>query len=145
GLAIAASACSENHGAGLDQVLAADRAPAVLGRFEQAQRRFRERLYRRRNCSIAECNRDRESGPVTDLEQTSAGGATAFCEPIAAVLARELHPELFEPADRPGSLGRQHLDQVAIGRLVRTLPDVRGVLLGRVVVAEGSLDPTLRF
>jgi hypothetical protein len=45
--------------------------------------------------------------------------------------------------DRAGSLGGEHLDKSAVGRLVRALPDILGVLLRRVVVAEGGLDPAL--
>ena len=44
-----------------------------------------------------------------------------------------------------GRLGGEHVDEPAVGRLVRALPDVLRVLLGRVVLAEGGLDPTLGF
>jgi len=45
--------------------------------------------------------------------------------------------------DRARRLAGQHLDQLAVGRLVRALPDVFRVLLGGVVVPEGGLDPAL--
>ena len=85
------------------------------------------------------------SGPVPDLEQALAAGAAAAGEPVAAVLARELDAVLLEPVDRARGLARQHLDESAVSRLVRALPDVLAVLLGRVVVAEGRLDAALRL
>ena len=66
-------------------------------------------------------------------------------EPVAAVLARELDPELLEPVDRVGRLARQDLDEAAVGGLVGGAPDVLGVLLGRVLGAERGLDPALRL
>src|SRR5712691_6945984 len=83
------------------------------------------------------------AGAVADLEQPLARGAAAAREPVAAVLARELDAELLEPADRGGRLRGQDLDEAAIGRLVRALPDVLGVLLGRVVLAHRRLDAAL--
>src|SRR5205085_9406467 len=62
---------------------------------------------------------------------------------VTAVLPRELDAVLLEPVDRVRSLARQHLDQALVRSLVRALPDVLGVLLGRVVVAEGGLDAAL--
>ena len=47
--------------------------------------------------------------------------------------------------DRVGRLARQHLDEPPVGGLVRALPDVLGVDLGRVVLAEGGLDASLRL
>src|SRR5438552_4885721 len=85
------------------------------------------------------------AGAIADLEQSFARSAAALREPVAAVLARELNPELFEPVDRTRRLTCQHLDEPPVGGLVRALPDVLGVLLGRVVVAEGGLDPALRL
>src|SRR6266576_4257174 len=85
------------------------------------------------------------AGAIADLEQSFARSAAALCEPVAAVLARELNPELFEPVDRTRRLTCQQLDEPAVGGLVRALPDVLGVLLGRVVAAEGGLDPALRL
>src|SRR4051794_2543519 len=83
------------------------------------------------------------AGPVADLQQPLARGAAASREPVAAVLARELDAELFEPVDRARSFRREHLDEAPVGGLVGALPDVLGVLLRRVVVAEGSLNAAL--
>jgi hypothetical protein len=47
--------------------------------------------------------------------------------------------------DRARRLASQHLDELAVGGLVRALPDVLGVLLGRIVVAERGLDAALRL
>jgi len=47
--------------------------------------------------------------------------------------------------DRGRRLGGEHFHQLAVGGFVRALPDVLRVLLGRVVVAEGRLDPALRL
>ena len=86
---------------------------------------------------------DRVPGAVADLEQPLRGRAAAAGEPVAAALARELDAELLEPVDRRGRLAGQHLDQPPVGGLVRGAPDVLGVALGRVVGAEGRLDPAL--
>src|SRR5213592_1661043 len=83
------------------------------------------------------------AGAVSDLKQSFPRSAPAPREPVAAVLSCELNAELFEPVDRTQGLTCQHLDEPAVGGLVRALPDVLGVLLGRVVVAEGGLDPAL--
>src|SRR5712691_5244249 len=85
------------------------------------------------------------AGAIADLEQSLAGGAAALREPVAAVLGRELNPELFEPVDRARRLTRQHLDEPPVGGLVRALPDILGMLFRRVVVAEGGLDTALRL
>ena len=82
---------------------------------------------------------------VADLQQALAGRAAAAGEPVAAVLPRELDALLFEPVDRARRLAGEHVDEVPVRGLVRTLPDVLGVLLGRVVVAERGLDPALRL
>ena len=94
---------------------------------------------------VAERRRDRVPGAVADLEQPLARRAAAAGEPVAAVLARELDAELLEPVDGAGRLGGEHLDEPPVGGLVRALPDVLGVLLGRVVLAERGLDPALRL
>src|SRR2546428_407513 len=85
------------------------------------------------------------AGPVADLEQPFARRAAAAGEAVAAGLARELDAELFEPVDRRRSLGREDLDELAVGGFVGGLPDVLRVLLGRVVVGEGRLDAPLRL
>src|SRR5436190_1317941 len=77
-----------------------------------------------------------------------APSSTAICvttagAPVAAGLARELDAELLEPVDGGGRLGREDLDEAAVGGLVGRLQDVLGVLLGRVVLAEGGLDAAL--
>jgi hypothetical protein len=58
------------------------------------------------------------AGAIADLEQSFARSAAALCEPVAAVLARELNAELFEPVDRTRRLTCQHLDEPAVGGLV---------------------------
>ena len=85
------------------------------------------------------------AGAVADLQQALASRAPAAGEPVAAVLARELDAVLLEPVDRGRRLFGEHLDEPTVGRLVRALPDVLRVLIGRVVVAERSLDPALRL
>ena len=94
---------------------------------------------------LAQRLRDRVSGAVADLEQALGGGAAAAGEPVAAVLPRELDAELFEPVDRALRIAGQRLDEPHVGALVRALPDVGRVLLGRVVFAERRLDPALRL
>src|SRR5204862_2379596 len=83
--------------------------------------------------------------PVADLQQALARRAAAAGEPVAAVLARELDAQFLEPVDRGGRLGGEDLDEASVGGLVRGLPDVLGVLLGRVVLAERGLDTALRL
>ena len=85
------------------------------------------------------------AGPVADLEEPLARGTAATGEPVAAVLARELHSELLEPVDRRRRLGGENLDELQVGSLVRGLPHVLGVLLGRVVSPKGGLDAALRL
>ena len=80
---------------------------------------------------------------VADLQQTFPRGAAALGKPVAPVLARELDAELLEPVDRARGLAGQHLDEPAVGSLVRALPDVLGVLLRRVVRSERRLDAAL--
>ena len=94
---------------------------------------------------LAQRLRDRVAGAVADLEQALARRAAAAREPVAAVLARELDAELLEPVDRVGRLGGEDLDEPQVGGLVRARPDVLGVLLGRVVLAERGLDAALRL
>ena len=94
---------------------------------------------------VAERLRDRVPGAVAHLEQALRGGAAAAGEPVAAVLPRELDPELLEPVDRALRVAREDLDEAHVGAVVRALEDVRGVLLGRVVVPERRLDPALRL
>ena len=104
-----------------------------------------KRLAAGRRVGVAHGRRDRVAGAVADLQQPLAGRAAAARQPVAAVLARELDPLLLEPVDRRRRLGGEHLGEPAVGRLVRALPDVLGMLLGRVVLAEGRLDPALRL
>jgi hypothetical protein len=84
-------------------------------------------------------------GPVADLEQALGARAPAAGEAVAPVLACELDAELLEPVDRAPRVAGEDLDEAHVGALVRALPDVCGVLLGGVVVAEGGLDPALRL
>ena len=94
---------------------------------------------------LAQRGRDRMSRAVADLQQALARRAAAAREAIAAVLARELDAELLEPVDRGRRLAGEDLDELPVGGLVRGLPDVVCVLLRRVVLAEGCLDPALRL
>src|SRR5918994_941558 len=94
---------------------------------------------------IAERLRDRVPGAIAHLEQALGRGSAAACEGAATVLSRELHPELLEPMDRVARVAGQHFDEPHVGALVRTAPDVRRVLLRRVVLAERRLDPALRL
>ena len=144
-LPVAAPACREDDRRGLEGVVAAPGAPAVRRALEVDQRGLRERLGRRRLDGVAQGGRDRMSGAVADLQQPPARRAAAACQPVAAVLGCEPDAELLEPVDRVGSLGREDLDQSPVGGLVRALPDVLGVLLGRVVVPERGLDAALRL
>ena len=57
----------------------------------------------------------------------------------------EARTKLLEPVDRRRCLRREDLDELAVGRLVRGLPDVRSVLFRRIVVPEGRLDAALRL
>ena len=140
---VAAAAGSEHDGAGVDDVVADARTPAAVRLPELAQRRVREARPAAGLPRFAQLLRDRVARAVADLEQALRGRAAAAGEPVAAVLARELDAELLEPVDRGVGLARQHLDETQVGGLVRGAPDVVGVLLGRVVVAEGSLDAAL--
>jgi len=94
---------------------------------------------------LAQRSGDCVAGAVADLQEALAGRAAAAGEPVAAVLAGELHAELLEPVDRGRRLGGEDLDELPVGGLVRGLPDVIGVLLRGVVLAEGRLDAALRL
>ena len=88
--------------------------------------------------------------PITDLQKTFPARAAAAREPVRRIMtvtagARKGHPVLLEPCDRGLRLARQDVDEPHIGRLVRALPDVLGVEVGGVVVADGRLDTTLRL
>ena len=72
GDSVAAPAGRENDGAGVDQVLAAGRAPAVPGRLELRERRVLERRAGTRRPGLAQRLRDRVAGAVADLEQALA-------------------------------------------------------------------------
>ena len=131
-LRVAAAAGAENDRGGLDLVLAAQGAPAALERLEALERRVLEARAGAGLPGLAQRLRDRVAGAVADLEQALLRRAAAAGEPVAAVLARELDPELLEPVDRARRLAGQDLDQPPVGGLVRGAPDVLGVLLGRV-------------
>jgi hypothetical protein len=139
-LRVAAAAGGEDDGGGLDDVLADARAPALL---ELGERRVREDGDGRALDGLAERLRDRVPGAVADLEEALARRAAAAGEAVAAVLRRELDAELLEPVDRRRRLRGQDLDELHVRRLVRALPDVLRVLLGRVVLADGRLDAAL--
>ena len=145
GLAVATAARRQHYRAGVDGMLPADCAPAAARRLERAERGSRKDLHGGGLDGVAERSRDRVPGPVADLEQSLARGAAALRQPVAPVLARELNTQLLEPMDGARCLGCQHVHESPVGGLVRAFPDVLGVLLGRVVVAEGGLDPALRL
>src|SRR5438093_8958512 len=99
GLGIAAAAGGQDDRAGVDQVLAAGRSPAALARLERPQRRMLEARSVARRPGLAQALRDRVPGPVAHLQQPLRRRAAATGEPVAAVLPRELDPELLEPVD----------------------------------------------
>ena len=79
----------------------------------------------------AQRGRDRVARAVADLQQALARRPAAAREAVAAVgVVRELDAEALEPRDRVGRLGREHLDEPRVGRVVRALDDVRGVHRG---------------
>jgi hypothetical protein len=139
----AAPAGRENDRARIDHVLAATGAPTVRPRDELGERRLRKDLDLGRLDPLAQRLRDRVAGAVAHLEQSLLRRTAAAGEPVAAVFARELDAVLLEPVDRGRCLAGQHLDEPAVGGLVRALPDVLGVLLRRIVFTEGGLDPAL--
>ena len=89
--------------------------------------------------------RDRMAGAVADLEETLAARTAAAGDAVAAVLPRELDAGLLEPVDGLGRLGGEDLDEAHVGGLVRASPDVLGVGLRRVVLADRGLDAALRL
>ena len=149
GLREAAAAGGEHHGRRLDVVGALrrleGRVPPGRRRLEGGQPVMREHRAFPRLEAVAERLRDRMPRPVADLEEALARRAAAPRQPVAAVLAREPAAELLEPGDRARRLGREHVDEHAVGGLVRGAHDVLGVELRRVVVAECRLDATLRL
>jgi hypothetical protein len=95
--------------------------------------------------AFAQRGRHRVAGAVADLQQPARAGAATSRQPIAAVLACELDAILLEPANRVRRLAGQDADEAHVGGLVRALPDILGVRVRRIVVAERSLDPALRL
>ena len=148
-LAVAAPARGQDDCAGVDHELVAvlalaGRDPAVLGLLERDERAVGEALAAGRRVGVAHGRRDRVAGAVADLRR-AFGSRRRSGQAVAAVLARELDALLLERMDRRRRLGGEHLGEPAVGRLVRTLPDVLGMLLGQSVLAEGRLDPALRL
>ena len=141
----AAAAGGEDDRRRVELVLAAARPPAVLAGVELGERRLRERRRPSTTRRPRAAHRDRVARPVADLEQALPRRAAAAGEPVAAVLAGELDAELLEPVDRARRLGGEDLDESAVGGLVTRSPDVLGVLLRRVVVADRGLDPPCAF
>jgi hypothetical protein len=139
----AAAACGEDHGAGLDRVLAAACAPARRRRLQLDQGSPAEDQRARALHGLPERARDREAGSISDLEEALPARAPAPGEPVATVRTGELDALLFEPVDRRGRLRGEHADEVEVGRLVRAPPHVLGVDLRGVVLAEGGLDAAL--
>ena len=113
------------------------------GRLERGERVVLEARGAAGLVGVAERLRDRVAGAVADLEQPLARRAAAAREAVAAVLARERAAELLEPVDRALRVTDESLDEARIGGLVRRAHHVLGVQLGRVVGAEGRLDPAL--
>src|SRR5581483_7510512 len=111
--------------------------------LELAERRVREDGDLRRLDHLPTRLRDRVARPVADLQEALRRSAAAAGQTVAAVLLREGDAELFEPVDRRGRFGRQHLDEPQVGRLVRAAPDVLRVALRRVLLAERGLDAAL--
>ena len=94
---------------------------------------------------LAQRLRDRVAGSIAHLQQSLARGTSTASEPVPTVLAGELDAELLEPVDRRRRLGREDLDEPAVGGLVARRPHVLSVLLRRVVLPEGGLDAALRL
>src|SRR5919201_2318425 len=92
-LAPAAPAGREDDGGGVDDVVAAAGAPAVLRAFEIRQRRLRERRDGRSFDRLAQRRRDRVAGAVADLQKPLPRRAAAAGEAISTVVARELDAE----------------------------------------------------
>src|SRR5262249_38673315 len=139
------AAGGEHNGCRVDDVVATAGAPTARRSLELRERRLRKRVDRLSLDDVAQRGRDCVTCTVADLEEPLPRGAAAPREPVAAVLARELHAVLLEPVDRARRLRGEHLDESAVRGLVARLPDVFGVLLGRIVVREGGLDPALRL
>src|SRR5262249_14720916 len=129
----------------VDFLVADPSAPAVLGALEARQRALRQRRSVARLPGLAQPGGDRVAGAVADLEQALPGSPAALRDAVPAVLASELHSELLEPVNRALGVAGQPLDETHVGGLVRALPDVLGVDLGGVVLAERGLDPALRL
>src|SRR5205823_2944848 len=143
---VAPSTRSEHDRAGLDRAFADAGAPVAVHLRELMERRVREARAVAALPGFAQLLRDRVAGTVADLQETLRARAAAAGEPVAAVLvARELDAELLEPVDCGAGIARQDVDEGLVGRLVRGLPDVGRMLVGRVVVAERGLDPALGF
>src|SRR5207248_6414349 len=118
GLGVAAPAGTEHHGSRLEDVVAADDAPAGVGRLELAERRVREAGPGAALPRLAQLFGDGVARAVADLEEALAGRTAAAGEPVAAVLTGELDPELLEPGDRSRRLDGQHLDEPRLGGVV---------------------------
>jgi hypothetical protein len=71
-------------------VLAAERAPAVLGLLQLGERRLGKRLDARGRDGVSERLGDRMARPVADLEEPLARRPAATSDPLPAVIAREL-------------------------------------------------------
>ena len=149
GLGEAASAGGEHERARLDRrgaFLRLERGcPAGLRRGDRAQSVMRQLGATARLVRLAERLRDRVASAIADLEEPVTSRAAAACEPVPAVRAGELDPELLEPVDRGRRLARQHLDERRVGRVVRRAHDVLGMDRRRVVRAERGLDASLRL
>jgi hypothetical protein len=85
GLAVAAAPRGEDDRAGVDLLLAAACAPAVLGRLEACERALGEGGAAARLPGLAQRGGDRVAGAVADLEQALAGRAAAAGDPVPPV------------------------------------------------------------
>ena len=118
------------------------RQPGSVG-SRRCQRRLREGERGRGLDGAAQRGRDGKARAIADLEEALAAGAAASRQTVAAVRPGELDAVLLEPVDRAGGLGGEDSGELHVGRLVRAPPHILGVDLGRVVLAEGRLDPAL--
>ena len=149
GFAIATTAGREHDGARADRRCAVGRREGrrvAGGRRLELEQRV---LWKCRPAalleSLAQRLRDRVARAIADLEKPLAARAAAAGEAIPAVRACELDPELLEPVDRGRRFARQHLDEAAVGGVVRAAHDVLRMDLGGVVRCKRSLDAALRL
>ncbi len=145
GLPVTAAAGGEHDRRSVHLVVADACRPAVLRPLQTGERALGQGRPGAGLPRLAQPGGDRVPGAVADLEEALARRPAALGDPVAAVFPRELDAQLLEPVDRRLRVAGQHLDQAHVGRLVARLPDVLGMELGGVVLAERCLDPALRL